>query len=178
MSFGVFIEGKKFRVVDEKVMRLSALFILMLAGIAFYNGFELNNFQVLPYIVGVVWINFIIGIFINLDYAPTVALAKLILGKQIDKPIGAIQKKFAWSLGLVLSSVILGLSLFLSAYPGLFNTVCLLCLICLAILILEVAFKICMGCELYFQAINLGFIKEPVPEERPNCMGDSCEVKT
>ncbi len=176
MSFGVFIEGKKFRVVDERVMRLNALFILMIAGAAFYNGFVINNFAVLPFIVGAVWLNFIIGLFINLNYSPTVALANLILGKEIKKPIGAIQKKFAWGLGLTLSSVILGLSIFLQFYPGLFNTVCLLCLICLAILILEAAFKVCMGCELYFTAIDWKLIKKPKPDERPNCMGDSCEV--
>jgi hypothetical protein len=178
MSFGVFIEGKKFRVVDERVMRLNALFILLLAATAFINGFELKNYAALPFIIGVIWLNFIIGIFINLDYSITVAMAKLILGKEIKKPIGAIQKKFAWSLGLVLSSIILVLSSMLPYYPGLFNTVCVLCLICIAIIFLEAAFKICLGCELYFLAIKLKFLKEPKPDERPNCMGDSCEVKT
>jgi hypothetical protein len=176
MSFGIFIEGKKFRVVDERVMRLNALFILILAGTAFYNGFELNNFAVLPFIVGAIWLNFIVGLFINSNYSPTVALANLILGDEIKKPIGAIQKQFAWGLGLALSTVILVLSIFLNFYSGLFNAVCLLCLICLAILFLETAFKVCLGCELYFTAIKLRMIKEPKPDERPNCMGDSCEV--
>jgi hypothetical protein len=176
MSFGVFIEKKKFRVVDERVMRLNALFILMLAVTAFINGFELNNYAALPFIIGVIWVNFIVGIFINLNYSPTVKLANLILGSDITKPIGAIQKKFAWSLGLALSSVILGLTFFLPSHPELFNTVCVLCLICIAIIFLEVAFKICLGCELYFLAIKLKLIKEPEPEDRPNCMGDSCEV--
>lgn len=176
MSFGEFIEDKKFRVVDERVMRLNALFILMLAATAFVNGFELNNYQALPYIIGVIWINFIIGIFINSNYAPTVALARLILGKEVKKPIGAIQKKFAWALGLTLSTAILILSLMLPTYPGLFNTVCLLCLLCIAIIFFEVVFKICAGCELYFFAIEIKLIKEPKPDERPNCMGDSCEV--
>ncbi len=176
MGFGTFIEGKAFKVVDERVMRLSALFILMIAVTAFVNGFILNNFSVLPYIIGFVWLNFIIGLFIDLNYSPTVALANIILSKKITKPIGAIQKKFAWGLGLTLSSVILVLSILLSWNPGLFNAVCLLCLICIGIIFFEVAFKVCIGCELYFQSIKLKILKEPKPEERPNCMGDSCEI--
>ena len=176
MGFGKFIEEKKFLVVDERVMRLSALFILIAAGSAFVNGMELGNYVALPFIIGFIWINFIIGIFINLDYAPTVALSNLILGKKIKKPIGAIQKKFAWGLGLLLSSIILGLSIFLVDNPGLFNAVCLLCLLCIAIIFVEVAFKICLGCELYFIAIDLKILKAPKEDEKRNCMGDSCGI--
>ena len=176
MGFGKLIDEKKFLVVDERVMRLNALFILLVAISAFINGMELHNFKVLPYIIGFIWANFMIGIFINLDYAPTVALANLILGKKVKKPIGAIQKKFAWGLGLLLSSVILGLSIFLDANPGLFNAVCLLCLLCIAIIFFEVVFKICIGCELYFLSIDLKLIKAPKVDEKPNCMGDSCEI--
>jgi hypothetical protein len=176
MSFGEIIPGKPFKVVDENVIRLNALFIFIFAGSAFITGFEFNNFQLLPYMIGVVWINFIIGLFINLNAAPSMFLSRLILGKKITKPIGAIQKKFAWGLGLTLSSIILTLTLLLPYYPGLFNTVCLLCIVCLVIIFLEAAFKVCLGCELYFFAIDIKLLKAPKPDEKPNCMGDSCEV--
>ncbi len=174
--FGEHIPNKSFKVVDEITMRISSGVIFLIAITAFVNGFILNNFSVLPFITGFLVLNFAIGLFIDLKYAPTFLLSRLYRGKQIEKPIGAIQKKFAWSLGLILASVIFTLSIFLVSIPGLFNTVCFLCLICLGILFFEVVFGVCIGCELYFTAIDMKLIKTPKPEDKPNCMGDKCEI--
>ncbi|WP_299522213.1 DUF4395 domain-containing protein [uncultured Lutibacter sp.] len=174
LSFGDYIEGRKYKVLDERQLRASAGIMLLLGIIASINGFILNKYTVIPYISGFLLLNFLIGIFINPKYAPTMLLAKLIVYKQSPLPIGAIQKKFAWSLGLVLSTVIFSLSLFLINDATFFDPVCLLCLICLVLLYLEAAFGICVGCKLYDLAINLNLLKNPT--EKPNCMGDSCEV--
>ena len=119
-------------------------------------------------------LNFIIGIFINPKFAPTLFLSWLLVRKQSPIYIGAIQKRFAWSLGLVLATVIFVLSIFLQNDITYFEPVCLLCLICLVLLFFEVAFGICIGCKLYYLAIFLKLLKKP--EEMPNCMGDACEV--
>ncbi|HIP47372.1 MAG TPA: DUF4395 domain-containing protein [Lutibacter sp.] len=109
---------------------------------------------------GFLMFNFIIGIFINPKFSPTVLLAKLVVRKQSALPIGAIQKKFAWSLGLGLASVIFVLSLFLQNDVSFFEPVCMLCLICLVLLFLETSFGICMGCKLYYLFIRLNIIKK------------------
>lgn len=176
MRFGETIEGVTYKVVDENVMRLNAFLIFLVAAASFVVGFGLRKFEVLPYLVSFVWLNFVIGIFINLNYAPTTLISRLILGKKVMKPIGAIQKRFAWGLGLVLSSVILVLSLFLITNLALFNMVCMLCMICLGITFAEAALKICVGCELYRYAQDLKLISKPKPDEKPNCMGDSCSI--
>jgi len=172
LSFGEYIEGRKYKVLDERQLRASAGIMLLLGIIASINGFILNKYTVIPYISGFLLLNFLIGIFINPKYAPTMLLAKLIVYNQSPLPIGAIQKKFAWSLGLVLSTVIFSLSLFLINDATFFDPVCLLCIICLVLLYLEAAFGICVGCKLYDLAINLNLLKKPI--EKPNCMGDSC----
>jgi len=115
-----------------------------------------------------------IGIFINPKFSPTVFISYLFVRKQTSLPIGAIQKKFAWSLGLALSIAIFIVSLYLVNDISYFEPVCLMCLICLTLLFLEMALGICLGCKLYYLAIYLKLLKEP--EEKPNCMGDSCEV--
>ena len=148
--------------------------MLLLGVIASINGFILNKHYVIPYISGFLLINFIIGIFINPKYSPTMFLAKIVIYKQSPLPIGAIQKKFAWSLGLILSAIIFTLSLFLINDSTYFDPVCLLCIICILLLYLEATFGICIGCKLYDLAINLKLLKKP--SEKPNCMGDSCEV--
>ena len=174
ISFGDYINGKSFKVVDERQMRGSAGVMFLLGIIAFINGFILSKYAIIPYISGFLVLNFAIGIFINPKFSPTILIARLFTSKQSAMPIGAVQKKFAWSLGLTLTSVIFILSLYLLNDVTLFEPVCMLCLICLLFLYLETAFGICVGCKLYFGAIRLKLI--PKPTERPNCMGDSCEV--
>ena len=172
--FGDDPEGRGYKTLDERVMRGSAGIMLALGVIALVNGFVLKNYIVLPYISGFLMINFLIGIFIHPRFSPTVAVAKLIVRKQSPLPIGAVQKKFAWSLGLALATAIFTMSLFLLNDVTWFNSVCQLCIICIALLYLETAFGICVGCKLYPLAIWLKLLKKP--EIKPNCMGDACEL--
>lgn len=174
ISFGEYIDEKGYKVVDERRMRASAGIMFLLGIIAFINGFILQNYIVIPYISGFLFLNFIIGVFVNPKFSPTLFIARLIVRKQSPLPIGAVQKKFAWSLGLILSAVIFGLSLQLINDVSFFEPVCFLCLICLILLYFETAFGICVGCKFYYLAINLKLLKKPV--EKPNCMGDACEV--
>lgn len=175
ISFGEYTEGRGFKTLDERSMRASAGIMLLLGLIAFINAFILRNFIVVPYITGFLALNFFIGIFINPKFSPTLAIGKLFVRKQTPLPIGAIQKKFAWSLGLILATTIFVLSLFLINDTSFFKSVCSLCFICMILLYLETAFGICVGCKFYYLAINLKLMKQPV--EKPNCMGDSCDIK-
>ena len=175
ISFGEYIEGTNYKVLDERRLRASAGIMLLLGIIASINGFILQRYLIIPYISGFLMLNFIIGIFINPKFSPTVFLGYLFVYKQSPLPIGAVQKKFAWSLGLVLSGVIFGLSLFLINDVSYFEPVCLLCIICLILLYFETAFGICIGCKLYNLAIFLKLLKKP--SERPNCMGNACETE-
>ena len=174
VSFGEYIEGKNFKVVDERRMRASSGIMLLFGIIASINGFILQKYAVIPYVTGFLALNFIIGIFVNPKFSPTILISGLVLRKQSSMPIGAIQKKFAWSLGLVLSTTIFVLSIFLQKDASYFEPVCFLCMICLILLYMETAFGICVGCKLYFLSVRMKLIKKPV--EKPNCMGDACEV--
>ena len=173
-SFGEIQEGIPYKVLDERVIRASAGIMLFLAMIAFVNGFVLQKFDVIPYISGFLLLNFSIGIFLNPNYAPTYILGKLIVKGQTAIPIGAIQKKFAWTLGLLMSGGVFGLSLLLLKDPSFFKPVCFLCVWCLAFLYLESAFGICVGCKIYHLFLDWKILKQPAV--KPNCMGDSCEV--
>jgi hypothetical protein len=175
ISFGEYIDGKPYKVLDERRMRASAAIMLLLGSIATINGFVLHQYEIIPYIMGGFVINFLIGLFINPKFSPTVMLAWLFVRKQTPIPIGAVQKKFAWSIGLLLSSAIFVLSIMLQTDDSLFHTVCSLCILCLLMLYLETAFAICVGCKVYDLFIRLKIL--PKPKVRPNCMGNSCDVK-
>lgn len=171
-TFGEYIDGKAFKVLDERKMRASAGIMFIFGLFASINGFILNQYAIIPYIMGALVLNFMIGLFINPKYSPSVMLASIFVWRQSSQPIGAVQKKFAWSLGLALSGTILVLSIFLQNDRSYFEPVCLLCIICLLLMYLETAFGICVGCKLYQFSVAIKLL--PKPKEKPNCMGDSC----
>jgi hypothetical protein len=173
-SFGEYIEGRSFKVLDEREVRGSSGVMLLLGIIAFINAFILENYIVVTYISGFLLLSFMISVLVNPKFSPTMVVAKLMTWKQSPLPIGAVQKRFAWTLGLLLSAAIFILSFFLLQDVTYFEPVCMLCLICLLLLFLETAFGICVGCKLYHLSIRLKIL--PKPKENPNCMGDSCEV--
>lgn len=173
-SFGAYVEGRSFKVLDERKVRGSSGIMLLLGIIAFIYGFILRDFIVIPYISGILALSFLIAIIVNPRFSPTMILASLMTWKQSPMYIGAIQKRFAWTLGFLLSTGIFILSLFLLNDESYFDPVCLLCLICLLFLYLESVFGICVGCQLYHLSIRMKIL--PKPNEKPNCMGDSCEV--
>jgi hypothetical protein len=173
-SFGEYIDGKPYKVLNERRMRASAGIMFLFGLYATINGFVLHKYVYIPYIMGGLVINFLIGLFINPKYSPTILLAWLFVGRQTPIPIGAVQKKFAWSIGLALSSTIFVFSIFLQSNEAYFRPVCPLCLLCLLMLYLETAFAICVGCKVYDLFIRAKIL--PKPKERPNCMGDSCDV--
>ena len=172
-SFGEYIEGKPYKVLNERRMRASAGIMFLCGLYATINGFVLHNYKPIPYVMGGLVINFLIGLFINPKFSPTVLLAWIFVRKQTPIPIGAVQKKFAWSIGLMLSSTIFVYSILLQSDKSYFHPVCPLCILCLFMLYLETAFAICVGCKVYELFIRLKIL--PKPKVKPNCMGSSCD---
>jgi hypothetical protein len=175
VSFGEESPELGYKTLDERIMRGSAGVMLLIGFIAFVNGFVIKNYPPLPYLSGFLLANFAVGVFINPKFAPTYAVARFMVRKQAPLPIGAIQKKFAWSLGMSMMAAVFGMSLLLVNDASWFDPVCMLCLVCLLFLYLETAFGICVGCKLYGLALRLGLMKPP--PVAPNCMGDACKIE-
>lgn len=173
-SFGEYIEERNYKVLDERVVRGSSGIMLLVGFIAFIYGFIIKEYIVLPYLSGFLAFSFLVAVFINPKFSPTVFISWLLVRKQSSLLIGAIQKRFAWSLGLGLTLTIFILSLFLLSDESYFDPVCMLCLICISLLFLETAFGICVGCQLYHLSVKLKLIS--APKEKPNCMGDACNT--
>jgi len=173
-SFGDFDEKLGYNVLNERVVRASSGIMFLLGLIAFINGFVLGKYDIIPYISGFLLLNFLISVLINPKFSPINILALALVLNQKPLLIGAIQKRFAWTLGAILSLVIFIFSLQLLHDVKYFEIVCNLCLLCLFLLFSETAFGICIGCKLYNLFILLKIIKKP--ELKPNCIGDSCDL--
>ena len=136
-SFGEYVEGVAYKSVDEEVMRSSATIILVFGLMAFSVGLMLKMYVLLPYIIGAMMLNFFIGVVINSKYAPSIIVAKFLTRHKPRQPIGAIQKQFAWSLGLLLTSIAFVLSILLQSNESLFETLCMFCILCNTVLYFE-----------------------------------------
>ncbi len=175
-SFGDTVEGYEYKVLNEREVRGISGLLLLMGVIAFINVFILKHFVVLPFVSGVLLFHFLISVLINPKFSPFSLLARLFVRKQTPIYIGAVQKRFAWSLGSALSLTILIFGLLLNATGDVsyFQPACILCLVCMLLMFLESVFAICIGCKLYFLAIRIKLIKRP--DVAPNCMGDVCEI--
>lgn len=152
------------RVLNERAVRASAGILFFFAFIAFMNAFLLGNFQPTRLFVVVFLLEFAIRIFINPRYAPSLIIGQWVVRKQQAEYVGAPQKRFAWSIGLVLALAMLYLMV-LNSVIGPINMV--VCSVCLLLLFFEAAFGICVGCKVY-NLLN--------KEKAQLCPGGVCEV--
>lgn len=166
IQFGEEVEGYNIRVLNEREIRAAAgmLFFAVFLSLMFIL-FE-GNFVPVKYVLTVFLTDFIIRIFINPKFAPTLIVARLIVRNQNPEYVGAQQKKVAWLIGLVLSATMFVLLVVVNAYSIITG---LVCLVCLVFMFFETAFGICIGCKLYGL-----FYKE----KAQYCPGEICDVKT
>ncbi len=172
-QFGKQVAEIPYKVLDEREVRANSGIMLLIGSIASINGFIFQRYEILPYIIGFLFLNFALCV-VNPYLSPIFQLGRLLTRKQSPLYIGAVQKRFAWSLGTILSLTIFILTFSLQKDASYFDPVCGLCVICLILLYLESAFGVCVGCKLYFGAMKIRLIKQPAV--KPNCMGDSCTI--
>jgi hypothetical protein len=164
-QFGETVEGYNIPVLNEREIRASAgiLFLVM-----FWSWiliiFQENYFWI-KCVNTIFLTDFIIRILISPKYSPSLIIGRLIVGKQNPEYVGAAQKKFAWTIGLVMASTIFLLLVVMNSYSFITGIICLICLI---FLFFESVFGICLGCKFYPM-----FYKE----KTQYCPGGICEIK-
>ncbi len=171
-DFGERVEGYEVKVLNERELRAGAGILFLVALLSFVNCLVMKNIVILQTFVWLFLAEFTIRVLINPKYAPSLLLGRFMVNNQIPEYVGAKQKRFAWSIGLLLAIFIfLMTTVFPSPTPigeeSLHNALIgLSCMICLVLLYFEAVFGICLGCKLY----NL-FNKE----EAQYCAGATCE---
>lgn len=165
-QFGETVEGYTIPVLNEREIRASAgiLFILMFVSwmlIIFRESFFLIKLVNTMFLT-----DFIIRVMISPKYSPSLIIGRLIVGGQTPEYVGAAQKQFAWTIGLVLATIIFLLLVVMNSTSFITG---IICQICLMFLFFEAVFGICLGCKFYPM-----FHKE----KSQYCPGESCAVKT
>src|SRR6476646_4322778 len=166
IQFGENVEGYNIPVLNEREIRASAGILFLATFISLMLILFKNNFLPIKYVITLFLTDFIIRVFVNPRFSPTLIIGRLIVSNQVPEYVGAQQKKFAWIIGIILSATMFILMVVVNSYSPISG---ITCLICLVFLFFESAFGICLGCKFYSM-----FYKE----KAQYCPGEVCDRKS
>ena len=166
IQFGENVEGYNIAVLNEREIRAAAgiLFLAIFMSLMFIL-FK-NNFLPIKYVITMFLADFIIRVFVNPKFSPTLIIGRLIVSNQKPEYVGAAPKKFAWIIGGILSASMFVFIVLANSYSAITGAICFICLL---FLFCETAFGICLGCKFYPL-----FFKE----QSKLCAGEVCEIKS
>jgi len=165
IKFGENVEGYSIPVLNEREIRAGAGLLFVGVFVSLMQVMYKEDFLLLKYFIVLFLADFLIRVFINPKYSPTLIMGRLIVRNQTPEYVGAKQKKFAWVIGLVLAIIMFTLKIVVNSFSPITG---LICMICLIFLFFESAFGICLGCKFYPM-----FFKDKVQY----CPGEVCDLK-
>jgi Domain of unknown function (DUF4395) len=166
IQFGEQVEGYNIPVLNEREIRAAAGILFLATFISLMFILFKNNFLPIKYVISFFLADFLVRVFINPRFSPTLITGRLIVGNQTPEYVGARQKKFGWTIGVALSATMFVLMVLVNSYSPITG---IICFICLVFLFFEAAFGICLGCKFYPL-----FFKE----KAQFCPGEICDAKS
>ena len=165
-QFGERVAGYNVPVLNEREIRASAGILYFVMFLAWMLVIFKEEYFLIKLVNTTFLVDFVIRLFISPKYAPSLIIGRLIVGNQKPEYVGAVQKQFAWTIGLVLSSIIFLLLVVLNSTSIITGIICQICLI---FLFFEAVFGICLGCKFYplFHKVRVQY-----------CPGEICDVWT
>ncbi len=190
------INGKPatYGVVNERAVRASAG-VMFVAGFAtFLNTLYTHNTHVAVAVVAIFFIDFFLKVVFGPKYSFFSQIGNLLVYWQPKEYVGALQKRFAWGVGLVFSFIVLLLMLtkILSgehakmmlemgtvashSMPPLshLGLPFLLCVVCLIFMWMESVLGFCVGCHVYAYLKKNNYITST--DNDPVCKDNVCEI--
>jgi hypothetical protein len=164
-QFGETVEGYNIPVLNEREIRASAGILYFFMFLAWMLVIFEESFFLIKFVNTIFLTDFIIRVMISPRYSPSLIIGRLIVGNQTPEYVGAAPKKFAWTIGLVLATIIFVLLVVMNSTSFITGIICQICLI---FLFFEAVFGICLGCKFY-----------PIfhKEKTQYCSGGICDVR-
>jgi hypothetical protein len=163
-QFGEKVEGYKIAVLNEREIRAGAGILFLMMFISILHVVYRGDFLLLKYAVIIFLTDILIRVLINPKFAPSLIIGRLFVKNQVPEYVGAVQKKFAWIVGIALGLTMFVLLVIVNSFSPITG---LICFICLIFLFFEAAFGICLGCYTY---------KWIYKEKAQYCPGEICEI--
>ncbi len=164
-QFGETVEGYNIPVLNEREIRASAGIMYFFMFLAWMLVIFEESFFLIKFVNTIFLTDFIIRVMISPRYSPSIIIGRLIVSGQTPEYVGAAQKKFAWTIGLVLAMIMFLLLVVMNSTSFITGIICQICLI---FLFFEAVFGICLGCKFY-----------PLFHKKKTqyCPGEICNVK-
>ncbi len=164
IRLGEKVEGYDIPVLNEREARGAAGILFALGAFSFFYAYFMHDFGFTKIFVTYFMIDFFIRVVLNPSLAPSMILARLFIKDQKPEYVGAPQKRWAWSIGLILAVTMF---LIIVVFEWMTPIKIVICILCLILLFSEAAFGICIGCKLY----------HAFHQTTRYCPGDSCTLK-
>jgi hypothetical protein len=166
IKFGEDVTPFSIPVLNEREIRAGAGILFLMMFVSVQLVVLKGNFILLKHAVTIFLFDFIIRVFVNPKFSPSLIIGRLIVRNQNPEYVGARQKKFAWNIGVSLAAIMFFLLVIINTHSPING---IICLVCLVFLFFESAFGICLGCKFYPL-----FFKE----KAQYCPGEVCEAKS
>ncbi|MEY3090004.1 MAG: hypothetical protein RL113_320 [Pseudomonadota bacterium] len=163
-DYGVKVPGYEVGVLNEREVSAAAGILGFTGLMVLFIAIGFNHPIVAKTYLSFLFIDFMIRI-INPQYAPSMLMGKFMTQNHKPEYVGALQKRFAWTLGIVI--LMPAMYWFVFNWDISFYKV-MICVLCLILTFMESVFSICVGCWMY------SFITK---ENAQYCAGDKCEVR-
>lgn len=143
-------------VFNEHEVRTAAGLTMAAGAVAFvYANFE-KQFLPIRIVSTFFFIEFLIRVTAGLKYSPTGIVSHWLMRRQEPQWVSAKPKRFAWTLGLVMSASMAIITN--SSIHGMLPRT--ICLICLALMWMESVLGLCLGCEVHGLLVRRGWARK------------------
>lgn len=168
------IDGKPapYGVVNERAIRATAGLMFVIGLTTFFLVRLMGSYTPLYITVPLFWLDFLLKTMVGPEWSIFGVPGRWLVRKQKPEWVGAVQKRFAWGIGLVFASTMIVVALFMGVRGWIPLSICMTCL---TFMWLESAAGICVGCGIYKWLLTKKLI--PQPEVQPVCPGGVCTIK-
>jgi hypothetical protein len=171
---GLVVGGRELRaaVFNENEVRAAAGVTLLIAAVAV--SFAAFEQQYLPLRIASAFlvVEFVLRTALGIRYSPAGVLARWLTRGQAPEWVSAKPKRFAWTIGLAMAFAMIVMTNF-----GIRGTMPLtMCAICMALMWMECALGVCLGCKLHAWLVRHGYKSRD--SEIEVCAGGVCALPT
>jgi hypothetical protein len=169
---GLSVDGRELRaaVFNENEVRAAAGLTMVIGAVAFSYAYFQHQYLPLQVVASFFFVEFLIRVTVGLRYSPIGLVSRGMVSGRPPEWVSAKPKRFAWMLGLGMTFAMTIITN--SGIRGYLPRT--ICLICLALMWLESALGLCLGCEIHGWLVRRGWVtKDPAFEV---CAGGACEI--
>lgn len=158
-------------VFEEGQVRAAAGLTLALGAMAFGYAYFAHIYAPIQIVTTLFFFEFLIRVTLGISYSPAGMIAHVMTRRQTPQLASAKPKRFAWTLGLVMS-----LAMMIITNSGIRGPLPMtICLICLTLMWLEAVLGLCLGCEIHRFLVRRGWAKRD--EDYEICANGGCVVE-